>query len=689
MTSRRLGLLVVLAALPLTGCEKLCSQGAVTWCPRSEEDELNNAPYVNVMEARIEAGIDPGAERLTAVFRAVAGDPDEDPIAYEWDLDGDGEFDKNGPLVSHSYHRSARPKVTLRVTDFPRKLGAPGDKRRTKVVAIADLALNHAPTADIGFPVPYPGSEPLYVGEEREFRELADDPDADALEFRWRLGDGRSEATPNPRVAYDTPGLKRISLHVTDSFGASAIARTEPNVVRRPTAAFAATPESPRVGEEVTFDGSASSSPNGPITRYDWDVHWSSEHLEACCGRTERLTFAVPGAHVIYLRVRDSQGGEAEASRTIFVRPAPGGNLPPSGRIAWTPQNPRIGQEVTFDATASRDPDGQIVRYLWDFDGNGNPQEGIGPTATWTFRSGGEHTIGLYVEDDDGAGDIATRKIIVDGPPTATFTVTPPAPFVGQQVTLDATGSSDPEGPIARYEWDLDGNGSFETDNGPQPIRTTSYATPGERFVRLRVTDAGGATATAGRTVLVRPASSALVHAARAQRVTPLAFSAQLDGRPLLGRRAQRQRSGRRLSLLGVLGQGRLRARVPDRPGPATRAERAVRRFLAAPWRTRVSFTHDRRTRQLSARAVALATTRGRRRSAACLQITIVARPGATPTGRMVVLGGTRAGARLHARASFRFRIERDGSATAVGRLRAHTGPKRPLPRSCRRLPPR
>ena len=41
--------------------------------------------------------------------------------------------------------------------------------------------------------------------------------------------------------------------------------------------------------------------------------------------------------------------------------------------------------------------------------------------------------------------------------------------------TFDASASSDAEGPIVRYEWDLDGNGVYDVDTGANPKLTTTY----------------------------------------------------------------------------------------------------------------------------------------------------------------------------------------------------------------------
>ena len=57
-------------------------------------------------------------------------------------------------------------------------------------------------------------------------------------------------------------------------------------------------------------------------------------------------------------------------------------------------------------------------------------------------------------------------------PPTASFTVTPNPAQTGQTVTFNGSASTDPDGTIAKYEWDLDGNGTYETNTGTTPTAT-------------------------------------------------------------------------------------------------------------------------------------------------------------------------------------------------------------------------
>jgi PKD repeat protein len=81
--------------------------------------------------------------------------------------------------------------------------------------------------------------------------------------------------------------------------------------------------------------------------------------------------------------------------------------------------------------------------------------------------------------------------------PTASFTASPNPVETDQTVSFDAASSSAPGGSITKYEWDLDGDGSFETDTGTTPSASKAYSAAGTLPVSLRVTDDQGATAVA------------------------------------------------------------------------------------------------------------------------------------------------------------------------------------------------
>ena len=71
-----------------------------------------------------------------------------------------------------------------------------------------------------------------------------------------------------------------------------------------------------------------------------------------------------------------------------------------------------------------------------------------------------------------------------------------------KSVKLDASGSSDSDGQIANYAWDLDGDGSIEADGGTTPTLTRKFPV-GVHHVTVRVTDNEGKRAYATRTIRV------------------------------------------------------------------------------------------------------------------------------------------------------------------------------------------
>ena len=92
--------------------------------------------------------------------------------------------------------------------------------------------------------------------------------------------------------------------------------------------------------------------------------------------------------------------------------------FPPTAEFTTEPKrrNGRLPFTLTFDGSASTDPDGGgIAEYRWDF-GDGSPLV-IGPAAvvTYTYTQKGTFRVFLHVVDDDGTASekAATRQVIV------------------------------------------------------------------------------------------------------------------------------------------------------------------------------------------------------------------------------------------------------------------------------------
>jgi PKD repeat protein len=88
---------------------------------------------------------------------------------------------------------------------------------------------------------------------------------------------------------------------------------------------------------------------------------------------------------------------------------------PPTATFTIDPKNPVVGETITFDASASVDTDGTIVKYVWDF-GDENTSKVEDRAITHSYTVAGEYTVKLKVVDDHGTSSINTTILTVTAP---------------------------------------------------------------------------------------------------------------------------------------------------------------------------------------------------------------------------------------------------------------------------------
>jgi N-acetylmuramoyl-L-alanine amidase len=71
------------------------------------------------------------------------------------------------------------------------------------------------------------------------------------------------------------------------------------------------------------------------------------------------------------------------------------------------------GLTCTFDASASTDPEGGSLEYVWDFGDDSGA--GSGETVSHTYMAGGDYTVLLTVTDDGGLSDTESQPVTVSG----------------------------------------------------------------------------------------------------------------------------------------------------------------------------------------------------------------------------------------------------------------------------------
>jgi type II secretory pathway pseudopilin PulG len=86
------------------------------------------------------------------------------------------------------------------------------------------------------------------------------------------------------------------------------------------------------------------------------------------------------------------------------------GNRPPVAVATSNNLNRKVGQSVSFDGSASSDPDGDYLSHVWDF---GNGATGTGPAVSHAYSAPGSYNCTLTVYDGRGGMATATLTAVI------------------------------------------------------------------------------------------------------------------------------------------------------------------------------------------------------------------------------------------------------------------------------------
>ncbi len=124
-----------------------------------------------------------------------------------------------------------------------------------------------------------------------------------------------------------------------------------------------------------------------------------------------------PGLHTVQVSKSGYQSATTQVTVTagvlstvnLTLTPIPS-NASPVAQFTFSPAAPVVGDTVSFDASASSDPDGSISSYAWVF---GDGSTGTGQFATHAFSSSGSFTVTLTVTDNQGAQTSISHPVSV------------------------------------------------------------------------------------------------------------------------------------------------------------------------------------------------------------------------------------------------------------------------------------
>ncbi len=394
---------------------------------------------------------------------AGSSDADGDALGYLWTLtrpvgSTTALSDPNAvapifvPDVAGAY------TATLVVNDG--QINSPPD---SVLIDAMPQAANTPPVADAG------ADQTVDVGDQVTLTGAASfDADGDTLSYLWSLsrpaGSAAAlsdETSQTPGFTADVEGVYAATLVVND-----AEAPSQPDVVlinavagqvNDPPVANAGGDQSVNTGELVSLDGSASSDPEQDPLTFAWALSTpagSSAVLSDVSSTTPSFTPDVDGSYSVTLVVNDGEFNSAPDTLTVTAS----SDDPPTAD-AGPDQSVSTGDLVNLDGSASFDPENAPLTFAWTLSrpagSSATLANASSATPSFTADIAGNFTATLVVNDGTQDSAPATVVISASGDPPVADAGGNQSVNTGDTVTLDGSGSSDPDGDPITYAWVL------------------------------------------------------------------------------------------------------------------------------------------------------------------------------------------------------------------------------------------
>ncbi|MCX6287239.1 MAG: PKD domain-containing protein [Bacteroidetes bacterium] len=397
-------------------------------------------------------------------------------VAWDWDF-GDGSAHSLIRNPSHIYavYSATGWDVTLTVTT---NRGC----SQTKTINVQQIA---SPLAD--FQVTG-GTYSCVAPQLVHFSDLSQtNGGGNVMSWSWDFGDPASgganfATTQNPSHSYNTPGLKRVTLIVTNTNYCTDTIFHDITINALPVPDF--TFSTPCLGNNTLFTDNTTPNAAG-ILSWAWDF---GDSYTSPLQNPQHL-YATAGAHTVTLVVVNSNGCTNLITKTVTVNPKPIVNFINTSPFCQHAQ-------VTFTSQAYV-PSGFtsfINDWVWKFgDATAN---GSGPVVTHTYLDFPiSHTVTLITTTTDGCVDSISKVVTGIPAPISDFTYIGVG-CLGQALSFYDNSQTNGGGTITQWAWNFDDPGSGSGNLSPLQNPTHSFTSAGVHHVTLIVTNVNGCTAT-------------------------------------------------------------------------------------------------------------------------------------------------------------------------------------------------
>lgn len=303
------------------------------------------------------------------------------------------------------------------------------------------------------------------------------DTEGDTLSFLWTLVEApigssatlNDATTANASFVADVFGVFRLSLKVSDGISEAettitVTANTDPIVE-------AGQDRSVSVNAPVTLNGEASRDPDANSLSYQWEFLSvptnSVATLSEVSSATPSFTPDQEGAYSIQLTVND---GVVERSDTVVILATkPIVKIEGGGSVS-------VNATVLLNGSASSDPEGDALTYLWELSSK--------PEGSLSVLNNPTQASTLFIPDEAGPYEVnlTISDSFSESKATVVFNASTPIAIAVENtndgdssiISLDGSGSSDPQGDSLDYTWQI----ISKPENSIATITNDRSATP-------------------------------------------------------------------------------------------------------------------------------------------------------------------------------------------------------------------
>ena len=405
-------------------------------------------------------------------------------FSYKWYWDfGDGTSD----IIRNPKHVYTTPGIYNVRFSLTSNVGCLSD------TASKQITITSPPIAKFGV------SSPMCQGKSITFSDSSFAPAPGILvKWSWDFGDGTTQiltTSSNPTHTYLTSGTFNVTLKVENNTNCrSPLFTKQVTVHPNPVVNFSLPQVCLPVGQAQFFDSSSIADGSQALFTYLWNFgDASSGGLNNSVIKNPIHNYTNAGPYTVNLQVTSKDGCFSDTTKilsSVYAQP----------KAAYTVKPENCLNDTTYFTNQSNGQASTVTNWFWNF---GDGQSSTLQNPSHIYAAAGSYNVSLYIKTDKGCiSDTATKQVIINSLPTASFATSSPACETKSILFTNASAAN--SGILTAWNWNF-GDGILLTLPNDNPFNHV-YNSAGNYTVTLFVeSDKGCKSPVLSRLITINP----------------------------------------------------------------------------------------------------------------------------------------------------------------------------------------